>query len=239
MKRLFFIIVTICVIFHPGLSQKSESSAIRILFHGLVMDASDFSPVANSQILINRSYSAISDSDGTFSFYVSRNDTVVFTSLGYKPIVMHISDTLTGTEFNAGIYMNSDTLSIGEVIIVPRFFNIKSEILNATNKTPAIMENARYNVAISAYQGRTSVGKLGDPANNYELIRQQQKFDAYERGGIPSDKMISISPFMLLPAAYLLIHGLPERPASLKSQLTNQEIDQIHKKYLETLRQGR
>jgi hypothetical protein len=78
---------------------------------------------------------------------------------------------------------------------------------------------------------------LGDPATNYELLRQKQKTDAFERGGIPSDKMVGISPLLLIPAAYLLIHGLPEKPAPLKQQLTNQEVNQIHNKFLETLKQ--
>jgi hypothetical protein len=99
------------------------------------------------------------------------------------------------------------------------------------------MENARYNVAVSAYEGRNSQNRLGDPTANYELLRQKQKVNAYERGGIPSDKMIGISPLLLIPAAYLLIHGLPEKTAPLTPLLTNQEVNQIHNKYLETLKQ--
>ncbi|MCX6255973.1 MAG: hypothetical protein NTV31_16085 [Bacteroidia bacterium] len=237
MKRILLFIFSFFIIIHSGFGQGKGNSAIRILFHGLVMDASSLSPIANSQIIINRTFSSVSGEDGTFAFYVNRNDTVVFKSLGYKSTILYVSDTLTGREFIAGIYMNSDTLSIGEVVIVPRFTNLKSEILNARSKTPPTMENARYNVAVSAYQGRISQNKLGDPITNYELIRQKQKVDAYERGGIPSDKMVGISPLLLIPAAYLLIHGLPEKPAPLKPQLTNQEVDQIQKKYLETLKQ--
>jgi hypothetical protein len=36
--------------------------------------------------------------------------------------------------------------------------------------------------------------------------------------------------------AYLLIKGFPEKPVPLKSNLTRQELDQIQKKYLETLK---
>jgi hypothetical protein len=86
---------------------------------------------------------------------------------------------------------------------------------------------------LSAYQGRISQGKLGDPASNYEFLRQKQKADTYEKGGIPSDKMVGISPFMLLPAAYLLINGLPDKPPTLKPQITRQEIDQLNARYLE------
>jgi len=201
------------------------------------MDASTLSPVPNSQILINNNFSSVSGSDGTFSFYVNSNDSVIFKNLGYKTTILFISDTLTGREFVTGIYMSSDTLSIGEVVIVPGFINLKSEILNSRISASPEMENAKYNVAVSAYQGRTSQGSLGDPANNYEILRQKQKVNAFERGGIPSDQMISLSPFMLLPAAYLLIHGLPEKPAPLKPQITNQEIDQLNKRYFEILKQ--
>ena len=239
MKHIFLLFLAINLFIKPGFSQDNESPGSRILFKGLVMDATTLSPIANSQILINRDLFAISDNEGHFAFYVNINDTVLFKSLGYKSTLMFVSDTLKGIEFIAGIYMKSDTLLIGEVIIVPRVTNLKSEIMNAKSKTPAIMENARYNVAVSAYQGRTTQGKLGDPANNYAILSQQQKVNAYERGGIPSDKILGLSPFMLLPAAYLLLHGLPEKPIPMKSQLTDQEVDMIHKKYIETLKQQR
>ncbi|MCX6321181.1 MAG: hypothetical protein NTX93_05150 [Bacteroidia bacterium] len=237
MKSIFFIILSICILNQAGFSQGKENAEISILFHGLVMDANTLSPLANSQIMINRAFSSVSGNDGAFAFYVNRNDTVIFKSLGYKSTILFVSDTLTGREFIAGIYMNSDTLSIGEVVIVPRLTNLKSEILNTRSKTPTTFDNARYNVAVSAYQGRNSQSKLGDPATNYAHLSQKQKVDAFERGGIPSDKMVGLSPLLLIPAAYLLIHGLPEKPAPLKSQLSDQEVDQIQKKYIETLKQ--
>ena len=236
MKSISFIILSICFLNQTVYCQEKGNAGNRILFHGLVMDAITLSPVAKSQIIINRAFSSVGSDDGTFAFYVNRNDTVIFRNLGYRATILYVSDTLTGSEFIAGVYMQTDTLSIGEVVIVPRFINIKSEILNSRSKTPAIFENARYNVAVSAYQGRNSQGKLGDPASNYALLSQKQKIDAFEKGGIPSDKMVGLSPFLLIPAAYLLIRGLPEKPAPLKPQLTDYEVDQIQKKYKETLK---
>ncbi|MCE5346430.1 MAG: hypothetical protein LLG13_09105 [Bacteroidales bacterium] len=206
----------------------------KITFRGLVMDASTLAPIANSQISINRLFSFISGKDGSFLFYVNKNDTVIFRSLGYKPAVFLVSDTLKGREFNAGIYMHSDTVSIGEVVIIPRFTNLRSEIMNAESKTPSTFDNARYNVAVSGYQGRNSQNSLGTPTDNYALLVQKQKIDAYERGGIPSEKIVSISPLLLIPAAYLLLKGLPGQPEQMNPHLTNQEVDQIHKKYIET-----
>ena len=240
MKHFLLTVSSIFIICHSGFSQVREREDLRILFKGLVIDASTFSPISNTQILINRSFSSISSETGAFSLYVNRNDTIVFKSLGYKQTMLYVNDTIVGREYIAGIYMNSDTLSIGEVIIIPGYSNLKSEILNAKSKTPSTMENARYNVAISAYQGRNSQNVLGDPDNNYAALSHQQKVDAYERGGIPSDMIVGLNFLTLIPCGYLLIHSLqgpPEHAPALTPQLSDKEVDQIHKKYLETLRQ--
>ena len=235
MKRIFVLVFICGIVIHAGSGQQKDNSGNRILFHGLVMDAETLSPIGNSQIVINRAFLSLSNGDGTFAFYVNRNDTVLFKSLGYKSTILYISDTLSGREFIAGIYMKSDTLSIGEVVIIPRVINLKSEILNARSKTPSTMDNARYNVAIGAYQARTTQGNLGDPASNYELLRQRQKVNAYEKGGIPSDRILGLSPLLLLPATYMLIHGLPEKQGPMKSDLTDYELDILQKRYFETL----
>lgn len=180
---------------------------------------------------------AVSETDGSFTFSVNLADTVIFNSLGYKPVFFHVSDTLRGSEFNAGIFMKTDTVEIGEVIIIPRQRNLKSEIMNAPSRNPGIINNARNNVAVSAYQGKTSQAKLGDPMNNYAVISQKQKTMAYERGGIPSEQTLALSPFLLLPAAYLLVKGFPERPSAINESLSPPEVDQIHRKYIETLKQ--
>jgi len=237
MKRCFLFILISVFVYQLCLSQKNDDTGVRIMFHGIVMDANTLGAISNSQILINHNFTSVSSSDGTFAFFVNINDTVLFKHLGYKPTTLFVSDTLVGKDFNAGIYMKSDTVSIGEVVIVPRLLNLKSEIMNTPSRIPSTMDNARYNVAISGYQGRTTQGKLGDPSMNYGHIRQQQKTNAYEKGQIPSDQISGISPLLLLPAAYLLIHGAPSKPAPFEHKLTPQELEQIHKKYLEMQQQ--
>ena len=232
MKYSWLIVISLFISCQFVLSQEKVNSERRILFRGIVRDASSFQPLPNAQIIINNTFSSLSGNDGTFDFFVYRNDSIVFTNLGYKPAVINVNDTLYGKEFIVGVYMQSDTLSAGEVIIVPRLLNLKSEILNADSKAPPDFENARYNMAVSAYQGRTSQGTLGDPADNYAVLAQKQKTEAFERGGIPSDKIAGISPLMLIPGAILLIKGPPEKPGSMEMKLTRREINQVHMEYL-------
>lgn len=233
MKSFVLILISLLVLIQTSLSQERRESDSGILLRGLVLDAATLSPVPNSQIYINNSIGGVSSSDGSFAFYVNRSDTMMFKSLGYKQTRYLVSDTLRGREFNAGIFMSTDTLEIGEVIIIPRQSTLRHEIMNAAPRTPGIIDNAKSNVAISAYQGRTSQSQLGDPMDNYAILSQQQKTMAYEKGGIPSDQIVALNPFILVPAVYLLIKGLPEKPAPMKSLLTPYEIDQIHRKYLE------
>jgi hypothetical protein len=222
---------------NASFGQVREDPAARIIFHGIVVDASSLAPISNSQILINNIFSSVSNNDGTFSFYVNRKDTVLFKHLGYKQTSFFVSDTLRGLEFVAGVYMHSDTLLIGEVVIIPRLINLKSEIMKAPGHVPSTFENARYNVAISAYQGRTTQGKLGDPSSNYEYLHQKQRIDVYEKGQIPSDQIAGFNPLLLLPAAYLILHGPPEKPAPFGEKLTHEELSQIQKIYLESQNQ--
>jgi hypothetical protein len=236
MKSPCLIILLLLIFTFSGFSQVEQTSGKRILLSGVVQDAATLAPLGHSQIIINRSFGSAGDESGSFSIWVNRRDTIVFSLLGYKPEVLYVSDTLTAPEFIVGVYMNSDTLSIGEVVIIPRLLSLKSEILKAPAAVDPEMENAKYNLKIAAYQGKVTTGSLGDPSSNYSLIRSQLRTIAFEKGGIPSSQMVQLSPLLLIPAAYLLMNGLPEAPAPMKSNLTKKELDQIHKKYLETLK---
>lgn len=236
MKSPGFILFLALVNFCPGLAQVSKNPEVGIFFHGIVRDAATFSPLPNSQIIINKNLNSVSDKEGQFSFWGNKKDTVIVSQLGYKPVILNIPDTLEGKEFLAGVYLRSDTIHIDEVVIIPRLKNLKYEIFNTPVTSTPEMENAKYNIALSAYQGKISQGKLGDPQSNYNILHQQQRIEAYEKGGIPSNRIVGLNPLMILPAAYLLLNGLPPKPEPMTTPLTRQEIEKIHQKYLDDLK---
>ena len=237
MKKWLIIFFLFPVIQYAGKGQITEHGSKSLMFQGLVMDAKTEMPISGAQIFINGNFSSVSDDGGQFAFRVNRKDTVTFEMLGYERASFHVNDSLSGNEFIAGIYMQSDTISISEVIIVPRLDALKTDLFNTRIETSREMENAKYNIAVSAYQGKVTQSKLGDPASNYDVLRQQQRMDAYTKGQIPTDRIVGLNPLLLIPAAYLLINGLPEKAPPLKPALTEQEINRIHKKYLERLKQ--
>jgi hypothetical protein len=228
MKR-YQIIISLLFWSLTSYGQSVNSTQGYILFHGIVMDAETQSPVPNADYIINRIAGGSSGEDGKFSFYVNRRDTVTFSSLGYQSTTLHISDTLKGREYVAGVYLNTDTVSIGEVIIVPRIGDLKTEVMLMKPETNQELINAKDNIKISVYQGLNSKSTLGNPYTNYELLKQRQTIEAYERGGIPSDQIAGISPLLLLPAAYMLMNGLPQKPKPPSPRVSDKELEQIRK----------
>ncbi|MFN8239894.1 MAG: hypothetical protein U0X39_03980 [Bacteroidales bacterium] len=213
-------------------AQEQKGDEARILFRGVVLSASERAQLQDVQIMINGRLFSRSRSDGTFSFYARPRDTVVFASMGFKPQYLYVADTLRADEFLTGVYMQSDTLAIGEVVVMPRMRNLKAEMTNPRQPANTQMDNARSNLSIASYQGRTGQGKLGDPSINYQVIRQKLKTDAYEKGGIPSDKIAGISPLLIVPAAYLLLHSPPEQKNNPPEvTLSNREIEDLNKLY--------
>jgi hypothetical protein len=147
--------------------------------------------------------------------------------VGFKDYHLIVRDTLRAREYIAGIYLTSDTLMIPAVIVMPRLTNARAEILSDRPAADNEMINAANNLNLSAYQGLTGAARLGDPSANYEVLRQRQRTNAYEKGGIPSSAMISVSPLMIIPLVYILSEGLPREPEPPSPYISPREMNQI------------
>jgi hypothetical protein len=237
-KKGVLSILIIIVSLQFGFSQQRFPGTKPILFRGVVIDAVSQERLPGSDIIVNKNISAISAEDGTFSFYAFKKDTIKFNMLGYKAMTLIVNDSLSSSEFLTGVYLETDTTHLGEVIIVPRIANLRAELINPKLKNDPQLENAVSNITTASYVGRTTPAKLGDPVANYTYLKQKNKMDAFERGGIPSERILGLSPFILVPAAFLLIEGVPQIPPPPKAQISAKDMDDLRKKYLESARKG-
>lgn len=218
------------------IAQEAAENSL-VLIHGIILDAESESEVSNAHISINRISSAVSDLEGKFSIYVYRGDTVQFSFLGYRDVTF-VTDTLPGRSYVAGIFMQRDTMLIGEVIIHPRMGDLKTEFMNSDAQRSSELQNAQNNLIVSTYQGINSSAELGDPGTNYDLLRRRQTINAYEKGGIPSDQMMNLNVISLIPATiYILANGLPEKPPPPKPHVSYSEIEKMKRAYRESLKQ--
>ena len=196
-----------------------------VLFHGIVFDASTRQPLPDAHWKVSGRSAGAADSRGMFSLYAHRNDTVTFTCIGYRHFTMTIQDTLRAREYTAGIYLTGDTTMIPAVVVIPRLGNIRAEIMSERPTQNQEVINATNNLRMAVYQGLTNAPELGDPATNYELLRQKQRMEAYEKGQIPSSQMVGLSPFTLIPLIYMLAVGPPEDPEPPAPHISARDLD--------------
>lgn len=218
------IILLILVVLPQGIAAQQSGP---ILFHGVLLDADTRQPLAGAHYQVSGRTEGATDSRGMFSFYARHHDTVTFTSVGYREYRMTVQDTLHAKEYVTGIYLSSDTLMIPAVVVMPRIGNLRVEIMSEKPETSQEIINASNNLKISAYQGLTSAAKLGDPASNYEVLRQQQRIAAYEKGQIASGQMLVLSPLTLIPLIYILAVGLPEDPEPPVPYISAREMESL------------
>jgi hypothetical protein len=231
LSAILFILRAFCP--QSAAAQQAEP----ILFHGVILDAETHQPLTGAHYRVRglssssteatgRS-SGAADSRGMVSFYARHLDTVTFTCVGYKDYIMPVHDSLRAPEYVAGVYLTSDTLMMAAVVVMPRIGNLRSAIMSQPPATNQELINATNNLRLSAYQGLTSASKLGDPASNYEVLRQQQRYAAYEKGQIPADKMLGINPFTLISLIYFLAVGPPEVPEPPIPYITAREMENL------------
>jgi len=115
-RAVTFFIFSLFVIQSIGQPTKDEL----IQFSGIVVTMDSLAPVPFSTILVkNTSRGTTSDFYGYFSFVAQPNDTLVFSSVGFRDSEFVVPDTLEGNRYSLIHSMESDTVQISTVTIYP------------------------------------------------------------------------------------------------------------------------
>jgi hypothetical protein len=117
MKRLYFFLFA-CITFN-GLSAQEENEDL-IQFSGVVVTMDSLSPVPFASISVkSTSRGTTSDYYGYFSFVAQPNDTLIFSSIGFRDSDFVVPDDLEGNRYSLIHSMLQDTVEIDEVEIFP------------------------------------------------------------------------------------------------------------------------
>ena len=200
-----------------------------IIFHGVIFDAGTRQPLPDAHYIVRGRTAGATDSRGMFSLYARWYDTITFTCIGYREYSISGHDTLRAKEYTAGIYLTGDTTMIPAVVVIPRLGNIRAEIMAERPSPNQEMINASNNLRMAVYQGLTTQPELGDPATNYEILRQKQRMEAYEKGQIPSGQLVGLSPFTLIPLIYMLVAGPPEDPDPPAPYISARDMERLRR----------
>ena len=143
-------------------------------------------PLQFTHILVtNQHRGTISDQKGMFSFIVQPHDTILFSQVGYKRVGLIIPDTLKTFHLEVDIYMETDTIMIEEVIILPwKTYEEFKEAFLALELPDDDLNRAYKNIALIKTQIYYT-DAAPDPGLNYKYMLQQQYNDLYTKGQMP------------------------------------------------------
>lgn len=140
---------------------------------GMVINE-DGRPMEYAHILIiNRHFGAITNERGMFSIVVAEHDSVRFSTLGYKPSILIIPDSLVEPHYHVEITMRRDTFQIEQVDIYP--WKTYEEFKRALVELPSEskdMENARRNIAI--IRAQIFMDTSPDPGVNFKEVMNRE-----------------------------------------------------------------
>ena len=133
---------------------------------------------------------AASDQRGIFSIISAAGDTVFFSAIGYKPTLLTIPLTATGDHYITDVIMVTDTIMIGEVLVLPwkTYSEFKRAVLENKPVDP-LMENLAYNLAMVQQQIWSDMKPT--PGEAYRFTMQQMSDNLYTRGQMPANNLLN------------------------------------------------
>jgi len=133
---------------------------------------------------------AASDHRGIFSIISAPGDTVFFSAIGYKSTLLTIPVTSTGDHYITDVIMVTDTIEIGEVLVLPwkTYSEFKRAVLENKPADP-LMENMEYNLAMVQQQIWSDMSPT--PGQAYRYTVQQISDNLYTRGQSPANNLLN------------------------------------------------
>ncbi len=181
MKYLFSLVLFTTLLLNESFGQNERLVQLTGRIRNELLQPLPFSHI----FIMNNMRGTITDNQGKFSIVTEINDTVMFSSLGYKKKTIIIPDNLPEPFLTLDITLLTDTFLIGEVVVYPwrNYEEFKEAFLNL--KLPDDdMERARRNIALL----KTQIIMENNPnaRQNFQYVMERQYQETFNQGTVPS-----------------------------------------------------
>jgi hypothetical protein len=157
-------------------SQNNKDTLIQ--FSGIVVTGDSLKPVSFTNIFVKgQGRGTVSDYLGYFSLVTKANDTIQFSTIGYKTSEFVIPDTLTADRYSAVHFLRRDTFLLKETVIYPWPSREQfKEAFVKLNIPDDDIERARKNLDPKQLAARASImPNTGTMSFKYEMEQYNQK----------------------------------------------------------------
>ncbi len=179
------IYTTLLIIILFGNILVAQTNENKILLTGVVVTGENLTPLPYTNIIINESTGTSSDESGYFAFKADKNDTIIFSAVGFKNGRFIVPGDLKGTHYSIVQIMTNDTIYLRETIIYPwKSYEEFGEELVTMQPPPTDDDRARANLEqAQLYERYTNIFMDGEA--NYKYQQQLYSEKAYFGGQIP------------------------------------------------------
>jgi NRPS condensation-like uncharacterized protein len=107
----------------PAIAHAQEADSLKkvwVQFSGIIVNADSIQPVPYTHIIDKTTNKGtMADYYGYFSFVAKKNDTILFSAMGYKNSEYIIPDTASFNRYSLIQVMSSDTIMLPQTVIYP------------------------------------------------------------------------------------------------------------------------
>lgn len=191
MKRFILYILLLsapCVV--QAQFDKLRDSVVEL--YGVIMTSDSLKAIPSASVVVkNRNQGTYSSEQGVFSLVVLKGDQIEFSSVGYKTVILTISDTFQSNQYSAIILMVADAQYLPATIIRarPTREQFERDFVNTQVPDDGI-EIARQNNSLAKRRvlSRGIPANAGEAASTY-LRQSAQKY--YYQGQAPPQNILN------------------------------------------------
>jgi hypothetical protein len=188
--RSFFILFLFSLIPLCLIAQRKDPDLIQ--FSGVIVDGDNLKPIPFTNIIIKNSYrGTMSDYYGFFSIVAQKNDTILFSSVGYKRAEYVIPDSLDEDRYSLIQMLFSDTIVLRETVIYPwpTREQFRDAFLNLRVPDDDY-DRAMKNLALAELRERGKHMPM-DGSMNFRNSMQQHQQRLYYAGQFPPNNLLN------------------------------------------------
>lgn len=182
----FFLIISV---FYSDV--KAQDNKL-IQFSGVVVTSDSLTPLPFVSIAVkNTRKGTITDYYGFFSFVAKKGDIIVFSTVGYKPVMFKIPDTITHQRYSLIQTLAADTVLLSETVIYPwpSPEQFKNAFINI-NIPDDEYRLAEKNLARAEMKERFNNYKM-DGSMNYKYAMDRVNSRLYYAGQLPPNNLLN------------------------------------------------
>jgi len=191
-KHLLFLTLLIAGTCFSAKAQFERLKDSVVQLYGVVMTADSLMGIPSVSIVVKgQNRGTVTNEQGVFSIVVVKGDYVEFTSIGYKPKLVHIPADLEGNQYSVIQLMVTDTVYLPATIIKPRPTREQFERDFVNTNIPADdIEIARQNTEES--KRRFLVRTLpADGREGANMVLRNQANRYYSKGQMPPQNIFN------------------------------------------------